>query len=380
MAQFFIQYDHDPEAFAVTGAAQATSVALVRPLTINYVNGSSDTIPVGTVAVLADGVTTTFDRSLAVYIIYSVPGSGLLYAIPESQVAGLTGDYALILTVLRHDIEPYQPMQPSGTALRAGAWSGGAFIRGGYQALILADLPTAYWPLTESGTTAGSVYVDVTGHGYDVHVLLGAITHGSGPLTGSTAPIMPARNWPGAPDSITTDALVGSTTAGLPHDGDPYTIELWVKPGASTIFMAPISWGPLNFAGPFLGIDLRNRTPLTPTQQLESFNPTNSFSKRFSTPFMFDGAWHYIVLTDNAAGNVKIYVDAVLVGSTTTAGTSNGYVPATGDVISLGDAGSDGGTFPCPAEEDYSGGLAQIALYTSVLSASQVSAHYAAAI
>jgi Concanavalin A-like lectin/glucanases superfamily len=375
-----VQWDHDPEAFAMIGAAEATSVVLIRPLTVYYVNGSSDTIPTGTVAVLADGVTTTFNRGQSVFIIYTVPGSGLLHAISESQVAGLMGDYALILTVLRHEIEPYQPMQPSGTALRAGAWSGGAFIRGGYQALILADLPTAYWPLTESGTTAGSVYVDVTGHGYNVHVLLGAITHGSGPLTGSTAPIMPARNWPGAPDSITTDALVGSTTAGLPQDGDPYTIELWVKPGASTIFMAPISWGPLNFAGPFLGIDFRNRTPLTPTQQVESFNPTNSFSKRFSTPFMFDGAWHYIVLTDNAAGNVKIYVDAVLVGSTTTAGTSNGYVPAAGDVISLGDAGSDGGTFPCPAEEDYSGGLAQIALYTSVLSASQVSAHYAAAI
>jgi hypothetical protein len=130
MTSIFNQWDHDPEPFAVTGAAETTSVALIRPLTIYYVNGSSDTIPTGTVAVLADGVTTTFNRSQSVYIIYTVPGSGLLYAILESQVAGLTGDYALILTVLRHEIEPYQPMQPSGQAGKAGAWSGGVFIGG----------------------------------------------------------------------------------------------------------------------------------------------------------------------------------------------------------------------------------------------------------
>jgi hypothetical protein len=83
------------------------------------------------VAVLADGVTHTFDRSLAVWVIWTVPGSGLLYATLESQLAGITGDYAAILRILRHDTQPYQPMQPSGTALRAGAWSGGAFISAG---------------------------------------------------------------------------------------------------------------------------------------------------------------------------------------------------------------------------------------------------------
>jgi hypothetical protein len=126
LTSLFIQYDHDPEPFALTGAAETTAVALVRPLTIYYTNGSSDTIPTGTVAVLADGVTHTFDRSLAVWVIWTVPGSGLLYATVESQLAGITGDYAPILRVLRHDVQPYRPMQPSGTAFKAGAWSGGA--------------------------------------------------------------------------------------------------------------------------------------------------------------------------------------------------------------------------------------------------------------
>jgi hypothetical protein len=131
LTSLFIQYDHDPEPFALTGAAETTAVLLIRPLTIYYTNGSSDTIPTGTVAVLADGVTHTFDRSLAVWVIWTVPGSGLLYATLESQLAGITGDYAPILRVLRHDTRPYRPMQPSGTALKAGAWSGGAFIGAG---------------------------------------------------------------------------------------------------------------------------------------------------------------------------------------------------------------------------------------------------------
>jgi hypothetical protein len=91
-----------------------------------------------------------------------------------------------------------------------------------YASVILADNPVAYWLLTESGTAAGAVYADATGHGHDVPVKRGgAYTHIAGPLVaGGTAP--------SSPNSPSADALWTSSTSGLPYTGSPYTLEGWL--------------------------------------------------------------------------------------------------------------------------------------------------------
>lgn len=78
-------------------------------------------------------------------------------------------------------------------------------------------------------------------------------------------------------------------------------------------------------------------------------------------------AWHHLVATYSAAGALKLYVDGALDNSTTTAAPS-GWTAG----FNIGLDGV-GGTNP------FFGFLTECAIYLSELSASRVSAHYAAA-
>jgi hypothetical protein len=88
-----------------------------------------------------------------------------------------------------------------------------------------------------------------------------------------------------------------------------------------------------------------------------------------------DGVWHHLVVTATGTGGTQtsaIYVDGVLRVSGTTTATTNytGFWRA-----GSGSLGT-GGTYPSSVA--FEGSIDHVAVYTTVLSAARVAAHYAA--
>jgi len=66
MAQQFAQLVLPPHGWIVGGPEAATQILLLQPATVKYTDGTHDTLPALTPAVLPDGVSLTFDRTVAV--------------------------------------------------------------------------------------------------------------------------------------------------------------------------------------------------------------------------------------------------------------------------------------------------------------------------
>src|SRR5262249_24786592 len=92
---------------------------------------------------------------------------------------------------------------------------------------------------------------------------------------------------------------------------------------------------------------------------------TPSLNLSFDTN-MVAGTYYHVVITFDGT-NAKAYVNSVLLAT----GQPTSYVPGTNGVLSIG-VRSDGGFF-------WSGNADEVAFYGSVLSSSQIAAHYSAA-
>ena len=85
-----------------------------------------------------------------------------------------------------------------------------------------------------------------------------------------------------------------------------------------------------------------------------------------------DGQWHHVVATMGSAG-MALYVDAKRVGqnpTVTTAQAYNGYWKVGGDNI--------GGWPNQPSNEDFTGSIDDVAIYSAPLTAAQITSHYVA--
>jgi hypothetical protein len=232
-----------------------------------------------------------------------------------------------------------------------------------YASVILADAPVAYWPLEESGTAAGAVYHDATGHGYDVSVVRGTFTHVSGPLVaGGTAP--------SSPGGTTADGLTTTNTLGLPTNGSAYSLEGWIQPVNDGNWHNWINYGPA--APPFIGSTYFGGSP--PLAGL--WDPTSP-GLQLSANHMNYSGWNYICVTDNAAGTMCLYTNGVL-ESSQTIGTSNGLVYNASNFLFISDPGLTGIATPRTGagNQPFVGGISNVAIYNYALSATQVSNHY----
>lgn len=89
MPQLFANVVSTPEPVRAIGGANATTVQVYAPLTIEWVTGSPDTVPMGSaVAALEDG-TTVEDTSLQVWLVVGVQGTNLLHLAKEVDFANL---------------------------------------------------------------------------------------------------------------------------------------------------------------------------------------------------------------------------------------------------------------------------------------------------
>lgn len=228
--------------------------------------------------------------------------------------------------------------------LSAGPLLAPADAASNYEATIMADHPTSYWPLTDP---AGSVTAQDL-QGITQGTVEGGVTPAAvpGPIAGTTAFSFDGQSCSGV---NLNPAATGLATPAM-------SVEAWVQSTNASD-----------------GIVFRWRSHgygLYPTG-FSLYPGGNGASASISTTPVGDGAWHYIVGTYDGS-NIDFYVDGVLAASTPASGSPQYDSPG---YVAIGrDANACDGVVP-----SFEGNIAQVAAYDYALSAAQVAAHYAAA-
>jgi hypothetical protein len=237
-----------------------------------------------------------------------------------------------------------------------------------YEEVILSDNPLAYWPLTEARLDIGSIYHDITRHGYDAR-LQSDRNYGlrAGINAGDQSVILPAT-LAGA-----TNGYLTHHTVGLPYDGEDYTIEMWMYYESGS-FVGLFAWGPPNTgsATSFVGYDLSPAGVFTVYPGLSSWG---------TVPGVVSN-WNHLVIAATATTQRWYWNNVLrLSGGGLTA---NGLTYSTANVLSIGNVGKVGGVQatpfkaapPIPFSNPFTGSLAHVVLYKHELTADRVAAHY----
>ena len=315
-----------------------------------------------TYAVTRDSSTTPIYTTTVNSTFYNRPA---LSYVDKNLTPGSTHSYKVRVT------------DPFGNTVLSAATSVtiGSATTNAYTASVLASNPVAFWPLSEP---TGSALAHDNAGGADL--TMGA--HGTfgvaGPHPGSTAvafqgdPTIPSQF---VPPATLTNPIPSASTSGTMSTATPlstYSIEAWVKTTSTTggmivgdgLWQTGDSWvqdrvlyfdtnGDLRFGAYNNGPtdDGLNSTVVSPT-------PYN------------DGSWHYVVGT-LGAGGATLYVDGVQVAADPTMVDTSvyyGYWRVGGDALT--------GWPSAPSNGYLAGSIADVAVYSSALSATTVLSHY----
>lgn len=217
-----------------------------------------------------------------------------------------------------------------------------------YSSIVLADSPAVYHDMQE---TAGTTATDSSGNSRNGSYVNGATVNDS---TDATAPVLLGKHvrLDGTDDHVLLNA--GSTyltpaTTGLTLEGWFYVRSWsnWMRyfDLADAANATDITFGSNNSGGMFVGL-----------------NGTNYYF----TPRPSTSAWHHIVLTISAAGQITVYVDAVQVYQT----TATAPVNRSRQYKYVGRSAY--------ADPYLQGSVAHVAAYNAVLTSTQVATHYSA--
>jgi RHS repeat-associated protein len=220
-----------------------------------------------------------------------------------------------------------------------------------YSATVLADTPTSYWRLDDTG---GSTATDAKGQNPGTIASSGVTTGVSGAIPNDAA-----MHFSGG------DIALGTATTLQPNS---LSAELWFNvdsnwTGSGTMFR----WRTFGWQA-----TIANGVPSANVFGVSGGNYVVTAPRSYA-----DGAFHQLVVTKDGV-NVTLYIDGAAVGSTpmgenTRYGTESVYNADT----SGGFIGWDGNYQTDPAP--FYGSLDEVALYGYAMSASQVNSHYVAA-
>jgi hypothetical protein len=215
----------------------------------------------------------------------------------------------------------------------------------GYQTAVTADSPVSYWRL---GETSGTTAADVRG--------ANAGTYTNGPTLGAASLLGQdtadkAVSFDGSNDyvSIPNSSSLGPTSA--------VSLEAWINPAA------------LPASGRFASVVTKAEAYSIQfnASQLEFTIIQNGVRRRLQAPLGTVATGHvYHVVGTYDGTTQRLYVN----GSQVTSASLTGAISSTSSGVTIG---SWGGT-----SDFYQGTIDEVAIYSSVLSAAQVSAHYAA--
>lgn len=238
----------------------------------------------------------------------------------------------------------------TGTFTCAGAWT--------------ADKGTAVfqYPLTESGVSGAFLTAqvsDVSGNNRTGYYLpsLGAIT------TSTTTPLACPRDPGGA--WVLNGSSSYAVTPGTFVNPQTFSEEIWFKTTVAGGKLIGFGNSQNGSSGTF-----DRHIYMNPSGQL-TFGVYNGGTNTITTTASYNnGAWHQVVATFSPGSGAMLYVDgAFVIGNPafTVAETNTGYWKIGWDNL---------GGWPNPGNYYYSGQLRYAAVYSSVLSASQVLVHY----
>jgi signal peptidase I len=225
-----------------------------------------------------------------------------------------------------------------------------------YRTAVLADTPYFFWRLAETTGTA----IDDAGSGNrDGTLLAQTYTQGqTGALVSETRDKSLA---------LSVGVINGNTSAAGPGT---FSVEAWFKSTSST-------------GGPILGFgNGTGQNPSTTVDRLLYLGPNGRVmfgvgatkTTITSTSAVNNGSWHHVVGTYTSGTNgMKLYVDGALQNSNTA-------TPVTLTGIWRAGAEQLTGWTNNPTDSYFEGGLDELAVYTSSLSAARVLAHYTAGI
>jgi len=214
-----------------------------------------------------------------------------------------------------------------------------------YEDTVLADSPAGFWSL---GETSGTVATDLTGFGDGQD--LGAYAQGdSGPVIN---PASKATNFSGANAYV----RLNHTTLLEPP---AVSVEAWIKPASVPASNQMLLVSPQG--GNSIGSNYGYELWINGGSGSVSFGiTTGSINSSAALPI---GVWSYVVGTGDGTA-VRLYV--------------NGVKQSIGSAVTTNYGGAP--TFDAQVTRfGYVGDLADVAVYGSALSASQIAAHYAAA-
>jgi len=216
-----------------------------------------------------------------------------------------------------------------------------------YRDEVLADNPVSYWRFNEaSGTTAADE------RGLNNGTYAGGVSLGQGGAIVSD----PANN------AVSFDGIDDSMSVASPTSlsmSSAVSVELWVKRSRSGVFQA-IAGKPTSGQSRFENYSIW----FNATNQIRMYIGDGVNYAQATSATAFDTNWHYVVGTfDNST--IRVYVDGVQSGSssTTIRLTPNAnpfYVGRSSTSTTL----------------NYGGLLDELAVYSTVLSAARIQAHY----
>jgi hypothetical protein len=240
-----------------------------------------------------------------------------------------------------------------------------------YDATVLGDSPSFFWPLNDASTST-------TAQDLSPNLFTGTYeTAGAEPGAVPTGPI--------AGDTTdTATAFDGSTgfisSTNQVSDPGAFSIEGWFRTTSNTGGML-IGFGD-NQTGFSSNYD-RHIYMMNDGQLVFGVWTGQPDVIETSSPYN-DGQWHYVVATQDPTLGMTLYVDGQLIGtnSTTTAQGYNGYWKIGGDNLNGWNLDPWGGNSQGTTEPNsyyFNGAIADVAVYPYALTAAQVTTHYAAA-
>jgi RHS repeat-associated protein len=269
-------------------------------------------------------------------------------------ITGLQGGTAYTFTVTPYNNFGYGPVStPSASVTTTG-------IASTYASTVLAAVPSIYYRL---GDPSGTLAADSSGNGRNANYQSTPYTLGvSGALVGDADPAVTIQSgccYFGQPTG--GSEVQYKLAAGLPSGNAARSIEVWVKT-TNTGTQGLVGWGTTTTHEVFqLRLVGGNQIQLVTWGDDRNFTAASSIA---------DGFWHHIVVTYDGT-TLSVYLDGQNIGTTTFSGALATTFNANGLILGhdvWGGVGSD----------QFNGSLDEVAIYSSVLTPAQITAHYTA--
>jgi hypothetical protein len=241
-----------------------------------------------------------------------------------------------------------------------------------YSSTVLANNPIGYWRMGGTGlTTAYDSSGNANNGTAGVGAALGAVSPGALPND-----VSKAATFGGAASTSCVSIDNGSpfnfdTT-------DPFTLEAWVKSTDARTMQGVVAKYASGTCGYFMALYNPTGTSTGGELAIQLQSSASAYSYAFTDgKNLADGNWHYVAAAYNGGGSsagLSLFVDgSAVVAPTAGDGDTLGSIQNTG-LLDIGqrDSGS------VLADKVFKGSIDEVAVYGSVLSGTDIAAHWAA--